>query len=421
MLQGAFVIMELVRQPSSTAPARLRSVWRNRDFLLLFSGQAVSSAGSRITLVAFPLLVLAVTHSPAQAGIVGALRGVPYTLLCLHAGALVDRWDRKSVMVVCDLGRALALGSIPVALALGRMTLLQLYIVALVEGLLFLFFNMADAASLPHVVEKEQITTALAQATAGESVAQIIGQGISGILWSLGRGIPFLTDTISYAASVCSLRFIKADFQEERPPEQSRIRDEIWEGMTWLWQQPILRFLALLTGVLMMCCSGYALILILLAQGMHASPATIGLLFATGGVGSVIGALIIPLLEKVFRFGQIMICAAVIWALTWLIYAVAPNLLWLGIGSVVSFIVVPVYLTTQYGYRLTMIPDRLQGRVNSVFRLIAFGSEPIGIALTGLLLQHLSPQITTAILFVPQIILAGVAVGNRQLWRAGRA
>lgn len=413
--------MELAQQPSSAAPPRLRSVWRNRDFLLLFSGQAVSSAGSRITLVAFPLLVLAVTHSPAQAGIVGALRGVPYTLLCLHAGALVDRWDRKRVMLICDAGRALALGSIPLALALGHMTLIQLYIVALVEGLLFLFFNMADAASLPHVVAKEQIATALAQSSAGESVAQIIGQSMSGLLWSIGRGIPFLTDTISYGASVCSLWFIKANFQEERPAEQHRIRDEIWEGITWLWHQPVLRFIALLTGVLTTASSGYALILILLAEQMHASSVTIGLLFATGGVGSVIGALLIPLLGKVFRFGQIMIGAAVVWAVTWLIYAVAPNLVWLAIGSVVSFIVVPIYITTQYGYRLTIIPDRLQGRVNSVFRLIAFGSEPIGLGVTGLLLQHMSPQLTTVMLFVPQIILAGVAVGNRQLWRVGRA
>ncbi len=108
-------------------------LWRNRDFLLLMGGQAVSLVGSQVSLLAFPLLMLAITHSPAQAGLMAALRGLPFALFCLPAGALVDRWNRKRVMILCDAGRALALGSIPVALVLGHLTLVQLYLVSLVE------------------------------------------------------------------------------------------------------------------------------------------------------------------------------------------------------------------------------------------------------------------------------------------------
>src|SRR5437588_8932043 len=115
---------------SSGAP---RSLWHNRDYLLLWSGQALSDIGGAISELAYPLLVLAVTHSPAQAGIVAALRSLPSTLFSLFAGVLVDRWDRKWVMLVCDIGRALCLASIPVAFALGHLTIWQLSLTAFLE------------------------------------------------------------------------------------------------------------------------------------------------------------------------------------------------------------------------------------------------------------------------------------------------
>src|SRR5215467_2688646 len=117
------------------------SLWRNRDYMLLWSGQALSDIGCAISELAFPLLVLAVTHSPAQAGFVAALRALPATLFSLLAGVLVDRWDRKQVMLVCDIGRALSLASIPIAYALGHLTIWQLYITAFLEGSLMIIFN----------------------------------------------------------------------------------------------------------------------------------------------------------------------------------------------------------------------------------------------------------------------------------------
>src|SRR6202165_6333045 len=122
------------------APKRI-PLWRNRDYMLLWSGQIVSSVGTRVSQLAFPLLVLALTHSPAQAGLIAALRGLPYALFILPAGALIDRWDRKRVMILSDTGRALALGSIPVAIVLGHLTIIQLAIVSLVEGTLVSFFR----------------------------------------------------------------------------------------------------------------------------------------------------------------------------------------------------------------------------------------------------------------------------------------
>ena len=393
-------------------------LWRNRDYILLWSGQMISSVGTQVSMLAFPLFVLALTHSPAQAGLIGAMRGLPYALLILPAGALVDRWNRKRVMILCDIGRAIALGSIPIALILGRLTIAQLYIVSLVEGTLFTFFGLAETACLPQVVAKEQLPAAAAQGMVIDSVSGLIGPSIGGVLYGIGRAVPFLTDAISYGASVVSLFCIKTKFQEERDPAPLHLWVDIKEGLNWLWKQPLLRFLALLTGGMIAPVVGYSLILIVIAQSQHASAFTIGVIFACGGVGSILGAFLVTPLQKRFSFGQIMIVSTWIWALTWLLFAVAPNPLMLGIVTAVSFIIVPIFLSVQFGYRLALIPDHLQGRVNSVFRLIAFGSEPIGLAVTGILLQAFGPVTTVLVLFVPQFILSIAATFNKSLRNA---
>jgi MFS family permease len=394
------------------APKRI-PLWRNRDYMLLWSGQIVSSVGTFVSQLAFPLLVLALTHSPAQAGLIAGLRGLPYVLFILPAGALVDRWNRKRVMILCDAGRAIALGSIPLALLLGHLTIIQLYSVSLVEGTLFTFFNLAQTACLPQVVSKDQLTGAVAQTSVIDAVSSMVGPSLGGILYSIGRAVPFLTDTISYIVSVLSLFFIKAQFQEERSVRPLHLWKEIGEGLSWLWRHPVLRFIAILTCGLILPVSGYGLIIIVLAQSQHATSFEIGLILASSGVGSIVGAMIVAPLRERFSFGKMMIGSAWLWVLTWLCFAIAPNPLLLGLATALSFIVVPIYMSLHLGYRLSVIPDQLQGRVNSVFRLIAFGSEPIGLALTGLLIQAVGPVSAVLILFAPQLVCAIVATFSK--------
>jgi MFS family permease len=203
---------------------RLGPLWRNRDFILLWSGQVVSTIGTRITSIAFPLLVLAETHSPAQAGLVGFAQSLPYMLFYLPAGALVDRWDRKRVMLVADAGRAIALGSLALALALGTFELTHVIAVAFVEGALFVFFSLSESAALPQVVAKEQLSTAVAQNQALIQGADLAGQPLGGLLFGISRLFPFAADAISYAISFVSLLFIRSQFQEERVRSTTRLR-----------------------------------------------------------------------------------------------------------------------------------------------------------------------------------------------------
>ncbi|HEY1389335.1 MAG TPA: MFS transporter [Ktedonobacterales bacterium] len=402
-------------QPRATRPGRL---WRNRSYMLLWSGQAVSTIGTEISTVAFPLLVLFVTNSPAQAGLMGAVRALPYLFFSLPAGALVDRWDRKRVMIICDTGRAIAMGSIPIALALSHLSLVQLYIVSAVEGSLFVFFNIAEVACLPRVVSKEQLPAATAQNAATDGTAALVGPALGGALFGLHALLPFVADAVSYAVSVVTLSCIPARFQGERNAENRRsLRKEIAEGLVWLWHQPLIRFIAVLTGVTNI--PGLVLIVIVVAQEqMHASSLVVGLIFMIGGIGGIIGAAIAPWVQKRARFATVIIGMMWLWTLLFPFYALAPNPVWLGIVVAATFVSAPVYNVVQMSYRLALIPDELQGRVNSVFRLIAFAGQPIGLAVTGFLLEAFNPLITVLAFMAIQAFVSILATFNSHVRNA---
>jgi hypothetical protein len=162
-------------------------LWQNRDYLLLWGGQAISATGSTASELALPLLILSLTHSPVQAGLVGALHTIAILFTTVPAGALVDRWNRKYTMLWCDAGRAVALASIPLALALGHLTAAQLYLVALIEGSLATFFELAQAASIPRVVRKEQLPAAIGQQEVTAGVVTLLGPSLGGMLYGLAQ------------------------------------------------------------------------------------------------------------------------------------------------------------------------------------------------------------------------------------------
>lgn len=395
-----------------------RSLWRNRDYMLLWSGQVVSSMGTQVSQLAFPLLILFLTRSPALAGLLGSLRALPYLIFSLPAGALIDRWDRKRVMMLCDAGRGICMASIPAAYIIGRLTIVQLFLVSLLEGTLFVFFNIAEVACLPRVVTKEQLPAANAQNLATEGITVLAGPPLGGALYSLGYTLPFLADAISYAASVVSLFFIRTKFQAERVAAHRKLWVEIKEGLIWLWRNPIIRFMAILTGGFNLIGAGGILVIIVLAQHMRATPFTIGLIFAIGGAGGILGAIIAPPLQKRLSFGQAIVSTTWIFALSMPLFAIAPNPFALALINSLIYISNPLYNVTSVSYRLALIPDELQGRVNSAFRLIAFCGQPLGLAVTGFLLESISAIPTILIMSAGYLVLAIMATLNRHVRHA---
>jgi MFS family permease len=400
-----------------TKPAPL---WRNPNWLLLWSGQLVSVVGTQVSQLAYPLLMLALTRSPAQAGFLSAARTVPFLLLGVPAGALVDRWDRRRLMIVCDAGRALALGSIPLAMVFGRLTLAQLYVVALVEGTLNVFFNLAETAALTRVVSREQIPAATTLNEVTLSTGSMLGPALGGLIFAVGQGLAFLADAISYAASVVSVWLIRAELSSTRAPDNSRLMDDMHTGIVWLWRQSLMRFLALVTGGTVLIESGYMLVIILLAQRMGASSAVIRLVLGAGGVGSIVGAFLSGLVIRRIHFGRIAVGVHWIWALLLPLYALASTPLALAAITAAAYGITPLYFVAQYSYRLSLVPDGLQGRVNGVFRLLLFAGQPLGLSLAGLLSQSLDP-VRAMLVFAALLVLLALAVTlNPELRRAGK-
>jgi len=374
----------------SLLPVRPVSLWRNRDYMLLWSGQVVSVVGSSVSAIVVPLLILALTNSPAAAGIAGALAAIPYVLFSLPAGALIDRWDRKKVMVLCDLGRSITFASIPFAMWFDVLTIWQLYVAAFVEGTLFVFFNIAEVAALPRVVPKEQLGDATAQNMSTFGVAGMIGPGLGGFLFqSVGRAVPFVLDAFSYLASALSLLLIKTSFQGERAPAERKLRAEIMEGLRWAWNEPLVRFTSFISGSMNLTWSASVLIIIVLAKQWGEGEAAIGTIFSIGSVGGVIGAALGGRINRRFSIGQIVVANTWASALLFPLYALAPNIIVLGVISAVLFTTGPIYGVAVLSYRLALIPDALQGRVNSAVRLVAFGGIPLGSMLGGFLLEQI--------------------------------
>jgi predicted MFS family arabinose efflux permease len=387
--------------------------------MLLWSGQVISTLGSAASWVIYPLLILALTDSPTSAGIGAALGSVPYLLFSLPAGALIDRWDRKRVMILCDLGRAFTVFTVPIALWLDVLTIWQLYAAAFVEGSLFVFFNIAEVAALPRVVPVAQLPQAAAQNEAAFGAAHIIGPSLGTLLYqTLGRAAPFIADAISYLVSSLSLLLIKTEFRLAKPSSASNLGAEIHEGLRWLWRQPLIRYMAFLTGSLNLVNAATPLIVIVLAKQLGASNIEIGLIFSIGGIGGVVGSLIGGQVQKRFSFGQAIVFLIWLPAVLFPLYALVPAHMLLGVVFALMYLAGPIYNVVQFSYRLALIPDALQGRVNSTFRLLAFGFMPVGAAISGLLLEQIGPLPTIAIFAVWYALLAVLTTFNRHVREA---
>jgi len=324
-------------------------------------------------------------------------------LFYLPAGALVDRWNRKRVMLMADAGRALALGSLAVVLAFGSLSLAQIIVVAFVEGSLFVFFSLAESAALPQIVPKEQLPTAVAQNQARVQGADLVGQPLGGALFGLSRLLPFAADAVSYAVSFVSLLFVRPAFQEERARTPVRLRADIAEGIVWLWRRPFLRIAVLLVAGSNFAFSAITLALIVRAKEVGGSPGTIGIMLGFSGAGAILGSFVAPWAQRHVHPKAVVIGALWIWAFAALSLPLLRSPLALGAIWGFAGFFGPIFNVTFASYRYALVPDRLLARVGSAALVVAWGAIPLGQLTAGFLLQSLGA--VKAI-----VVLAGVMV-----------
>jgi predicted MFS family arabinose efflux permease len=407
---------------TSATTAPLPPLWRQREYMLLWGGQVVSTLGSAASGIVVPLLILAMTGSPSAAGLAGALGIVPYIVLSLPVGVWVDRWNRQRVMIVCDLGRAAVSASVLVALLFDALTLGHLYAVALLQGTLMVFFNLAEVAALPKVVATAQLPQAIGQNQAGHSGAAIAGPALgTWLLQQLGRAWPFAVDTASYLVSAVAIWQLRTPLMAAPTSAPRNLRAEMMVGLRWLWLQPLVRHMAAITCLSNFVSAAVPLLLIVLAKESKASEAQIGLIFSAGGIGGLLGALSGSWFARRFSFGQVIAGTLAVQALMLPLLVVMPGPHALGAVFAVYMFCEPLYNVVQLSRRLAMIPDGLQGRVNSAFRLAANLLYPVGAGLCGVLAEHAGTAWAVAVFGSVLAVLALAAGLDRVIRHEGLA
>lgn len=382
---------------------------RNRDFLLLWSGQVVSTVGMRVSALAYPLLVLYLTGSPLLAGLTASAQSVPFLLLYLPAGALVDRWDRRWVMLTADGSRAVLLSSIALALALGRLTFAQIIVVVFLDGSCFVFFQLAESAALPHIVPRHQLPSALAQNQARELGAEMAGQPLGGALFAVSHLLPFAANAVSYVLSFVTLLFVRPGLQSRQDSKPMRLFAEIAEGLAWLWRQPLLRAMVGLVGATNFVLTALPLVVIVRARQMGAGPLLIGTLLAFSGAAAIVGALAAPWLQRHIPARVVIMGSLWAWAVATALLVLMPTPLALGVTAGAPAVAGPTFNVVAGTYRYVLAPDRLQARTVSSARLIAWGTIPVATLVAGIMLQATGSAVTLLALGGAMLAIAAVA------------
>jgi predicted MFS family arabinose efflux permease len=286
------------------------------------------------------------------------------------------------------------------------LTFPQVLAVAFLDRTLGLFFSPSELSALRRVVPPEQLPTAIARNESREYSALLFGPPVGGALFAITRAAPFVADTISYCASVVGLLLIKADFQDE-PAERRRLRHEVVDGLAHLWREPFLRTTTLLEAGSNFVSNGVALTAIIVArESLHASPAAVGLMLTIGGVGGLAGSLAAPLLQPRLHARSIVAIGTWSWTLLVPLFAFAPSAYSLGALLGLLLVTAPAWNSVVSARRISFVPDRLQGRVQSAGSLFTLGSIALGTLASGFLFDSFGRVATIAFFAVAMAAVA---------------
>jgi hypothetical protein len=372
--------------------------------VLLQAGQLLSTAGTQSTTIAYPLLVLGLTGSPAKAGVVTFARLVPAAVFALPAGVAADRFDRRRLMIAADAARAAALGALGATIVLGQVAFWQIPLVAFAEGTGSVVFGAAEAGALRAVVPLFQLPAAAGAQEARASAVRLAGPPLGGVLFALGRAVPFLVDAASYAASIASLAAMRAPFQQQRARDTARLLAQIGEGFRFLWSRPFVRACAFGFALGNFTLPGIFLVIVVVGERQGLGGGEIGALFAAFGAATLVGSLASPLMRRAFSM------RAIIWIELWASLAAAAFLVWpsvyvLTAGILPQALAIPVTNSVVVGYRVAVTPDRLLGRVESARSIISLLISPLGPLAAGLLLSAVSARATVAVFVGFSVVL----------------
>jgi len=363
---------------------------RNRNFRLLWASQVLSEFGGNASMIAFPLLVLAVTGSAGASGLVLSTSAAAEVVAGLPMGALADRWDRKKIMLGCEAAQVLAGASLVAALLWGMATLAQMVVVAAFMGLCAALFVPAEDATLPNVVSDDQLSRAVAMNAARSYLGQLSGTAAGGFLFAVGRFVPFMVDVLTHAMAFVGLTLLRLPVRKAQPEPERHLGREMATGLRWVWGNRPIRVVALCAVGLNLFFAAYFIIIIVLARVRGVPPGEIGIMAAMLCVGGLLGTAIAPYLHR--KLHPYLSIVGVFWILTIL----APLAVFIrngyGMGALFATMAffTPTANTTITTSQLLLTPDALRGRLTGVMGVLAGVAATVGPALGGFLMGVVS-------------------------------
>jgi MFS family permease len=414
-----------IAETAATATAR-PGLWANPDFLKLWAGQSLSLFGSQVTIFALPLVAVVMLDATAgQMGLLGALARAPFVLF-LFAGVWADRYRRRPTMIWTDFGRFVLIGLLPMAWFAGVLSLTWLYVVALLVGVLGVFFEVANQAYLPSLVGSEHIAEGNAKMQISTSIAQVSGPSLgAGLLAVFSAASLLIVDAISYLFSGVASVLIRRP--EESPGGTGRnphVFAAMGAGILWVWRHRLMRPMLLAITLFMLFGTGIQVQYVLYARRtLNLSPSLIAVTFAMLGLGAIVGSTMSLRVLRRIGPGPAAFWATAIGNVVLLLIPAATGPTWLRVGmlsaaQVITGATAPIAMVGMGSLRMHLTPNNMQGRVVATFRGLSLGLAPVGALISGVLgsaigLRPTMYVLALGVLAPPLVILFSPVAGTR--------
>ena len=403
--------MTVIEEPFAPEALPPTPLAKNRSFILLWTGAGISILGSRTSAIAYGLVVLWATKSATLTSLVTFAALLPFLVTQLPAGAYVDRWNRRTVMVGCDLGRVVAIGIVAITVATGHVWIPLLMVVAFVEGSLTVMYTIAERAAVFTVVHEDQIGGAITANEARGQAAGLVGQPIGTFLFAVTRWLPFAATVIAHVISLSTLLLIRQDLQGARDNEnRPNVLHDIAEGFRFVLSQKYLKRALGLIAASNVLFQILGIGLLVIVQRNGGSPTVIGYILVASGVGGMLGALSSNLYMKLIGIRRIFMTVNVVWAglMSVLIFTQRPVVL----GVVFFLLLYGAGVANVAGITFTVkiAPEDMQGRVGSIATLLASGANALGALAAGGILGALSIRTTMILVGAAMFVIAVLAI-----------
>ncbi|MGI8684884.1 MAG: MFS transporter [Acidimicrobiales bacterium] len=388
-----------------------------RPFWTLVTSSALSNLADGVFKVALPLLAIRATRSPALVAGLEVVRTLPWLLISLQVGALVDRLDRRRTMVWANGARAAFVALPAVAIAVGGGSLWLLYLVAIGTGVAEVFYDTSAQSILPSLVPRSRLDRANGRLVAVEvGTQEFAGPPLAGVVVAAALALSFFVSAALWVVALAALLTVHGSFRPTRRQQRTTIRTDVREGFAFLRERPILRTMAVMVGMMNLATSATFPVLVLFAVGsgsaLGLTEPQFGMLLAVLAAGALVGGLAAEWVQRCF--GRVRTLTLSVIATTALVAvpAFTADVAVIAVVLFVGGVMLMLWNITTVSFRQRITPDDLLGRVNSTYRLVAWGTRPLGAALGGILGQWFGVRSVFAVM---GLLAAVVLIPNRRV------